>query len=94
MCPGVLGLQIAAQLMDRNFTVRLFDRAPGPVGNWLYSEEHQVPEFYPYVLVFLLFLRLTTLQRFDLQRHTQEVISLEEEFLCPLFSKETRLVVH
>lgn len=48
---GISGLQIAAQLIDRNFTVRLFDRAPGPGGNWFYSEETQVRESYPYVVV-------------------------------------------
>ncbi|KAI0341061.1 FAD/NAD-P-binding domain-containing protein [Trametopsis cervina] len=44
---GPAGLQAAAALIDRNFTVRLFDRAPGPGGNWLYSEEVPVRESYP-----------------------------------------------
>ncbi|KIY67976.1 FAD/NAD(P)-binding domain-containing protein [Cylindrobasidium torrendii FP15055 ss-10] len=44
---GVSGLQIAAELIDHNFTVRLFDRAPGPGGNWLYTEETQIRESYP-----------------------------------------------
>ncbi|KAI0343689.1 FAD/NAD-P-binding domain-containing protein [Trametopsis cervina] len=43
--PG--GLQAAAALQERNFTVRLFDRAPGPGGNWLYSEEVPYRESYP-----------------------------------------------
>ncbi|KAK7044131.1 hypothetical protein VNI00_007848 [Paramarasmius palmivorus] len=44
---GPAGLQAAATLKDHNFTVRLFDRAPGPGGNWLYSEEVPVREPYP-----------------------------------------------
>ncbi|KAI3613671.1 dimethylaniline monooxygenase [Moniliophthora roreri] len=44
---GPAGLQAAATLMAHNFTVRLFDRAPGPGGNWLYSEEVPVREAYP-----------------------------------------------
>ncbi|KAI0090718.1 FAD/NAD-P-binding domain-containing protein [Irpex rosettiformis] len=44
---GPAGLQAAAALVEHNFTVRLFDRAPGPGGNWLYSEEVPVRESYP-----------------------------------------------
>ncbi|KAI0691902.1 FAD/NAD-P-binding domain-containing protein [Cytidiella melzeri] len=44
---GPAGLQAAAALIEHNFTVRLFDRAPGPGGNWLYSEEIPVRESYP-----------------------------------------------
>ncbi|KAI0821409.1 FAD/NAD-P-binding domain-containing protein [Irpex lacteus] len=44
---GPAGLQAAAALAEHNFTVRLFDRAPGPGGNWLYSEEVPVRESYP-----------------------------------------------
>ncbi|KAJ7821481.1 FAD/NAD-P-binding domain-containing protein [Mycena olivaceomarginata] len=36
---GPAGLQAAAKLIEHNFTVRLFERAPHPGGNWLYSEE-------------------------------------------------------
>ncbi|KAH7879432.1 FAD/NAD-P-binding domain-containing protein [Lentinula edodes] len=44
---GPAGLQAAATFMKHNFTVRLFDRAPGPGGNWLYSDEIPVRESYP-----------------------------------------------
>ena len=47
---GPSGLQVAAELLEHNFTVRLFDRSPGPGGNWLYSEEYPVRESYPYVV--------------------------------------------
>ncbi|KAJ7816956.1 FAD/NAD(P)-binding domain-containing protein [Mycena olivaceomarginata] len=40
---GPAGLQAAAKLIEHNFTVRLFERAPHPGGNWLYSEETPVP---------------------------------------------------
>ncbi|KAI0029643.1 hypothetical protein K488DRAFT_72817 [Vararia minispora EC-137] len=44
---GPSGLQVAAELLEHNFTVRLFDRSPGPGGNWLYSEEYPTRESYP-----------------------------------------------
>ncbi|KAF9073557.1 FAD/NAD-P-binding domain-containing protein [Rhodocollybia butyracea] len=44
---GPAGLQAAATFIEHNFTVRLFDRAPGPGGNWLYSDEIPVREPYP-----------------------------------------------
>ncbi|KAJ7696707.1 hypothetical protein B0H17DRAFT_1177800 [Mycena rosella] len=44
---GPAGLQAAAKLVEHNFTVRLFERAPHPGGNWLYSEETPVREPYP-----------------------------------------------
>ncbi|KAJ7075793.1 FAD/NAD-P-binding domain-containing protein [Mycena belliarum] len=44
---GPAGLQAAAKLVEHNFTVRLFERAPHPGGNWLYSEETPVRESYP-----------------------------------------------
>ncbi|KAJ3730602.1 FAD/NAD-P-binding domain-containing protein [Lentinula raphanica] len=44
---GPAGLQAAAIFQQHNFTVRLFDRAPGPGGNWLYSDEVPVREPYP-----------------------------------------------
>ncbi|KAJ7144255.1 hypothetical protein C8R44DRAFT_725212 [Mycena epipterygia] len=44
---GPSGLQATAQLVKHNFTVRLFDRAPHPGGNWQYSEETPVRESYP-----------------------------------------------
>jgi NADPH-dependent glutamate synthase beta subunit-like oxidoreductase len=46
---GPSGLQAAVRLVEHNFTVRLFDRAPHPGGNWHYSEETAVRESYPYV---------------------------------------------
>ncbi|KAJ7808675.1 FAD/NAD-P-binding domain-containing protein [Mycena olivaceomarginata] len=44
---GPAGLQAAAKLIEHNLTVRLFERAPHPGGNWLYSEETPVRESYP-----------------------------------------------
>lgn len=44
---GPAGLQAAAKLIEHKFTVRLFERAPHPGGNWLYSEETPVRESYP-----------------------------------------------
>ncbi|KAJ7587120.1 hypothetical protein C8J56DRAFT_1051412 [Mycena floridula] len=44
---GPAGLQAAAQLVKDNFTVRLFEQAPGPGGNWLYSDEVPLRESYP-----------------------------------------------
>ncbi|KAJ7589862.1 FAD/NAD-P-binding domain-containing protein [Mycena floridula] len=44
---GPAGLQAAAELIKHNFSVRLFERAPGPGGNWLYSDEVPVRESYP-----------------------------------------------
>ncbi|KAJ6585525.1 hypothetical protein B0H19DRAFT_1250331 [Mycena capillaripes] len=44
---GPAGLQAAAKLVEHNFTARLFERAPHPGGNWLYSEETPVRESYP-----------------------------------------------
>ncbi|KAJ7707006.1 FAD/NAD-P-binding domain-containing protein [Mycena olivaceomarginata] len=44
---GPAGLQAAAKLIEHNFMVRLFERAPHPGGNWLYSEETPVRESYP-----------------------------------------------
>ncbi|KAJ6582299.1 hypothetical protein B0H19DRAFT_1252401 [Mycena capillaripes] len=44
---GPAGLQAAANLIEHNFAVRLFERAPHPGGNWLYSEETPIREIYP-----------------------------------------------
>ncbi|KAJ7738967.1 FAD/NAD-P-binding domain-containing protein [Mycena metata] len=44
---GPAGLQAAANLIEHNFAVRLFERAPHPGGNWLYSEETPIREPYP-----------------------------------------------
>ncbi|KAJ7250079.1 hypothetical protein B0H12DRAFT_1121475 [Mycena haematopus] len=44
---GPAGLQAAAKLLEHNFTLRLFDRAPHPGGNWLYSEDTPLRESYP-----------------------------------------------
>jgi cation diffusion facilitator CzcD-associated flavoprotein CzcO len=46
---GPAGLQAAAALVEHNFTVRMFERAPGPGGNWLYTDEIPTREPYPYV---------------------------------------------
>ncbi|KAJ6622641.1 FAD/NAD-P-binding domain-containing protein [Mycena sp. CBHHK59/15] len=44
---GPAGLQAGAKLIAHNFTVRLFERAPDPGGNWLYSDETPLREPYP-----------------------------------------------
>ncbi|KAF7323843.1 Dimethylaniline monooxygenase [Mycena kentingensis (nom. inval.)] len=51
---GPAGLQAAAALVEHKhrdggprFVVRLFERAPGPGGNWFYTEETPVREAYP-----------------------------------------------
>ncbi|KAJ7673996.1 FAD/NAD-P-binding domain-containing protein [Mycena polygramma] len=44
---GPSGLQAAAHLLGANLTVRLFERAPSPGGNWFYTEETPVREAYP-----------------------------------------------
>ncbi|KAJ7617388.1 FAD/NAD-P-binding domain-containing protein [Roridomyces roridus] len=46
---GPAGLQAAVNLLAENFTVRLFERAPSPGGNWFYSEDTPVRETYPNV---------------------------------------------
>ena len=46
---GPSGLQAAAELKDHDFEVRLFERAPGPGGNWRYSDEIPTRESYPCV---------------------------------------------
>jgi cation diffusion facilitator CzcD-associated flavoprotein CzcO len=49
---GPAGLQAAAKLVEHNFTVRLFDRSPGPGGNWFYTDETPIREPYPCVSFF------------------------------------------
>ncbi|KAJ7274073.1 FAD/NAD-P-binding domain-containing protein [Mycena rebaudengoi] len=44
---GPSGLQAVVHLIAHNFTARLFERAPDPGGNWLYSEEPPLREPYP-----------------------------------------------
>ncbi|KAJ7474925.1 FAD/NAD-P-binding domain-containing protein [Mycena latifolia] len=44
---GPSGLQAAAHLIAANFTIRLFERAPSPGGNWFYTEETPAREAYP-----------------------------------------------
>ncbi|KAF8208943.1 hypothetical protein K438DRAFT_1811469 [Mycena galopus ATCC 62051] len=44
---GPSGLQAAAHLLAANLSVRLFERAPSPGGNWFYTEETPVREVYP-----------------------------------------------
>ncbi|KZV64546.1 FAD/NAD-P-binding domain-containing protein [Peniophora sp. CONT] len=44
---GPSGLQVAAELKDHNFNVTIFDRAPGPGGNWRFTDDIPVRESYP-----------------------------------------------
>ncbi|KAJ6587447.1 FAD/NAD-P-binding domain-containing protein [Mycena vulgaris] len=44
---GPAGLQAAAHLIEANLTVRLFERAPSPGGNWFYTEDTPTREVYP-----------------------------------------------
>lgn len=44
---GPAGLQAAAHLLNANLTVRLFERAPSPGGNWFYTEDIPTRESYP-----------------------------------------------
>ena len=44
---GPSGLQVAAELKDHNFNVTLYDRAPGPGGNWRFTDEIPTREAYP-----------------------------------------------
>ncbi|KAJ7485654.1 FAD/NAD-P-binding domain-containing protein [Mycena latifolia] len=44
---GPAGLQAAAHLIAANLTVRLFERAPSPGGNWFYTEDTPAREAYP-----------------------------------------------
>jgi NADPH-dependent 2,4-dienoyl-CoA reductase/sulfur reductase-like enzyme len=46
---GPSGLQAATHLLGANLTVRLFEKAPSPGGNWFYTEETPVREDYPSV---------------------------------------------
>ncbi|KAF8133469.1 hypothetical protein K438DRAFT_2128631 [Mycena galopus ATCC 62051] len=47
---GLRGLQAAAHLLAANLSVRLFERASSPGGNWFYTEETPVREAYPSVI--------------------------------------------
>ena len=47
---GPSGLQYAATLREHGFTVRLFDRSPGPGGNWLSTDVRPVKAAIPYAL--------------------------------------------
>ncbi|KAJ7617382.1 FAD/NAD-P-binding domain-containing protein, partial [Roridomyces roridus] len=44
---GPAGLMAATQLLEANFSVRLFERASSPGGNWLYSNDPPARESYP-----------------------------------------------
>ncbi|VDB96834.1 unnamed protein product [Peniophora sp. CBMAI 1063] len=44
---GPSGLQVAAELKEHGFNVTIFDRAPGPGGNWRFTDEIPVRESYP-----------------------------------------------
>ena len=46
---GPSGLQVAAELKDHGFNITIFDRAPGPGGNWRFTDEIPVRESYPCV---------------------------------------------
>ena len=48
---GPSGLQVAAELKDHGFNITIFDRAPGPGGNWRFTDEIPVRESYPCVLL-------------------------------------------
>ncbi|KAJ7485655.1 hypothetical protein FB451DRAFT_1392386 [Mycena latifolia] len=48
---GPAGLQAAAHLIAANLTVRLFERAPSPGGNWFYTEDTPARETYPRVII-------------------------------------------
>ena len=50
---GPSGLQVAAELKDHGFNITIFDRAPGPGGNWRFTDEIPVRESYPCVLLSL-----------------------------------------
>lgn len=44
---GPTGLQHAATLLEHGFEVRLFERAPMPGGQWLYSDKVPVHAAFP-----------------------------------------------
>ncbi|KZV64547.1 FAD/NAD-P-binding domain-containing protein [Peniophora sp. CONT] len=44
---GPSGLQVAAELKEYDFNVTLFERAPGPGGNWRFTDDIPVRESYP-----------------------------------------------
>lgn len=44
---GATGLQHAAALLEHGFEVRLFERAPRPGGQWLYTDKTPVPASFP-----------------------------------------------
>ncbi|KAJ7662436.1 hypothetical protein B0H17DRAFT_1144307 [Mycena rosella] len=44
---GPAGLQAASHLLSSNLSVRLFERAPSPGGNWFYTEATPAREPYP-----------------------------------------------
>ncbi|KAK7042688.1 dimethylaniline monooxygenase [Favolaschia claudopus] len=44
---GPSGLQAATHLLAANLSIRLFERAPAPGGQWFYTEETPVREQYP-----------------------------------------------
>ncbi|VDC00852.1 unnamed protein product [Peniophora sp. CBMAI 1063] len=44
---GPSGLQVAAELQAHKFNVTIFDRAPGPGGNWRFTDDIPVREAYP-----------------------------------------------
>jgi len=46
---GHVGLMQAAALLDAGFQVRMFERAPRPGGQWLYTDKTPVPAPLPCV---------------------------------------------
>lgn len=54
---GPSGLIHAHTLLSEGFEVRLFERAPKPGGQWLYTDETPVHASFPWVSLFLLVTR-------------------------------------
>lgn len=46
---GPNGLLHASTLIENGFQVRLFERAPNPGGNWLYTDKTPIRTPFPYV---------------------------------------------
>lgn len=48
---GPTGLQQTAALLDAGFQVRMFERAPKPGGQWLYTDKTPISAPFPYVML-------------------------------------------
>lgn len=44
---GATGLLHASALLEHGFQVRLFERAPNPGGQWLYTDKTPIPAPFP-----------------------------------------------